>query len=80
MKKTKSGESIVTPRISPSDALRFLEDMRLLTTEIDRPRVSISLRVPANLLNALKTKAKSEGKKYQSMMLEILRKSLRESL
>lgn len=80
MKKTKSGESIVTPRISPSDALRFLEDMRLLTTEIDRPRVSISLRVPANLLNALKTKAKFEGKKYQSMMLEILRKSLRESL
>lgn len=42
------------------------------------PTIAISLRVPANVLRAIKLKAKAEGKKYQSLMVEYLRRGPRE--
>lgn len=75
-KKTPQPKS--TASLSPIEALRFLEAMRTLSSEIDEPTVAISLRVPANILRALKLKAKSEGKKYQSLMVSYFRKGLRE--
>ncbi len=64
-------------RVSPEQAVRFLEDIRLLTSERDEPTVAISLRVPENILRAVKLMAKSNGKKYQSMIIEFIRKGLR---
>lgn len=63
--------------ITPEEAIQFLEDIRNLSYNIDEPTVAISLRVPANILRALKLKAKAEKKKYQSIMIECLRQGLR---
>ena len=62
--------------LSPEEALQFLESIRLMTSQIDEPTVAISLRVPGNILQAIKLKAKADGKKYQSLMIELLRTSL----
>jgi predicted DNA binding CopG/RHH family protein len=65
--------------ISPEEAIQFLEDIRVMTTEIDEPTVAISLRVPANILRATKTRAKASGKKYQSLIVEYIRLGLRKT-
>lgn len=71
-KKRKASE------VSPEEAVRFIEDMRMMMSDMDEPTVSISLRVPANILRAIRLKAKSEGKKYQSLMIEYFRQGLKE--
>jgi predicted DNA binding CopG/RHH family protein len=63
--------------ITPEEALRFLEDIRTLQSDIDEPTISISLRVPGNILRALRLRAKADGKKYQSLMIEYLRYGLK---
>lgn len=65
--------------ISPDEALRFLEDIRLMGSEIDEPTSPISIRIPQNILRAIRLKAKFENKKYQSLIIEFLRKGLREN-
>lgn len=67
-------------KITPEQALQFLEDIRAVSQEIDEPTKAISLRVPANLLRATKLKAKAENKKYQSLIIDYLRKGLRKNL
>lgn len=64
--------------LSPEESLQFLEDMRNLIYERDEATIAISLRVPANILRALKAKAKSENKKYQSLIIEFIRSGLKE--
>jgi predicted DNA binding CopG/RHH family protein len=77
MKKSKTAApKKISNSISPEDAIRFLEDIRLMSVHLDEPTVAISLRVPGNILRALKLKAKSDGKKYQSLIIEYLRKGL----
>lgn len=76
MKKNKATKA---PSISPEEAVQFLEDIRLMASEIDEPTVAISLRVPGNILRAIRLKAKSDGKKYQSLMIEYFRQGLRQS-
>lgn len=76
MKKNKKFRVEKIGGTPPEDALRFLEDIRTMTADIDEPTVPISLRIPGNILRAIKFKAKSEGKKYQSLMVEYLRKGL----
>ncbi len=80
-KLSKSKQDRVSPNrlISPEDALRFLEDIRTMAGEVDEPTVAISLRVPNNILRAIKLKAKSDNKKYQSLIIEFLRKALRQN-
>lgn len=63
--------------LSPEDTLQFLEDMRTLGDDIDEPSVAISIRIPNNLLRAVKAKAKCDGKKYQSLILQYLRQGLK---
>lgn len=75
--KPKKKSSPPQPHIGPEEALRFLEDMRQLQSEIDEPTVAISLRVPANLLRAVKTTAKSKGTKYQSLIIQLIRNGLK---
>ncbi len=72
MRKNKSA---VRP-ITPEEGFRFLEDIRILASQADEPTVSISLRVPGNILRALKAKAKADQKKYQSLTIELLRQGL----
>lgn len=64
------------PQLSPEEAVQFLDDMRKLSYHLDEKTVAISLRVPANILRALKAKAKAQNRKYQSMIIEALRQSL----
>lgn len=63
-------------KISPEEAVRYLEDMRLLFAQTDLPTVPISLRIPKNILHLLKVKAKMENKKYQSLIIEYIRAGL----
>ncbi len=63
--------------VSPMQALQFLEDMRVLYSTKDEPTKAISLRLPGNVLRLLKTRAAIEGKKYQSLLIEILREHLK---
>jgi predicted DNA binding CopG/RHH family protein len=73
MAKSKKSE------FSPEEAVQFLEDMRHLAFDIDQKTVAISLRVPENILRALKMKAKSENRKYQSLMIEYIRQGLKKA-
>ncbi|KYG63966.1 hypothetical protein AZI86_14245 [Bdellovibrio bacteriovorus] len=66
-----------SPKISPEEAVQFLDDMRKLSHEVDEKTVAISIRIPENVLRAVKTKAKSENRKYQSVMIEYIRKGLK---
>jgi predicted DNA binding CopG/RHH family protein len=64
-------------KISPHEALKFLENMRRIVEDKDEPTKLISLRVPNNILQALKTKAKSENNKYQSLIIYYIRQGLK---
>lgn len=81
MKKSSKSHVTRAKGISPEEALRFLEDIRTLAGDVDKPTVAISLRIPENILRAIKAKAKAkaEGKKYQSMIVEFMRNGLRET-
>lgn len=63
-------------KITPSEALQFLEEMRTLNTKIDGPKKMISIRIPENLLKLLKSKAKFENKNYQNLIVESIRNYL----
>lgn len=69
MKKNKA-------KIQPEDALKFLEDMRTLNSKKDLPKKLISIRIPENLINLLKTKAELEDRKYQNLIVESIREYL----
>ena len=66
--------------ITPEQAVEFLESFRIMNAEMDEPTSPVSIRIPANILRAIKIKAKAENKKYQSVMVEYLRKGLRETI
>ncbi len=70
MKKNKTN----LREISLEEAVEFLESIRVMASEKD---VAISLRIPGNILRTLKLKAKADGKKYQSLIVEYLRQGLR---
>ena len=63
--------------VSPEEGVEFLESFRILMSEKDEPTKLISIRIPENILNLLKTKAKLDGKKYQSLIIELLRKDIK---
>lgn len=63
--------------ISPEEAVEFIESFQAMIHDKDEATVAISVRVPANILRTLKTAAKSQGKKYQSLLVEYLREGLK---
>ncbi len=74
-KKSKvSTKKILIP---PEEAIEFLEDFRNMIADKDEPTQAINIRVPANILRAVRTKAKSDGKKYQSLIVEYIRRGLK---
>lgn len=71
MKKPKQNVSV-----SASQAVQYLEDIRTMVSGLDEPTLAISIRIPANVLRAVKLKAKSNGRKYQSMIVDYIRQGL----
>lgn len=80
MKKRKLSSSSKSNKITPLDAVEFLESFRKMMADKDEATQLISLRVPGNLLRLLKTKAKMDGKKYQTLIVQYIRKGLKEDL
>ena len=77
MKKNNNKIEKKGARITPEEAVRFLEDIRTMASDVDEPTVAISLRIPANILRAIKLKAKADGQKYQSLIVAYLRNGLK---
>lgn len=65
-------------RISPEEALDFLESFKKMSSGLDEKTQLISLRVPANILRAYKIKARAEDKPYQRLMMQALREFFKE--
>lgn len=77
-KKSKSSNRKL--EITPDEAVQFIEDMRLLRANQDEPTIAISVRIPGNILRSLKLRAKADGKKYQSLIVQYLRRGLSDKL
>lgn len=59
------------------DGLVFIDSFQKMLADQDDKTVAISLRIPKNILVALKYIAKTENKKYQSLIVEYLRYGLK---
>lgn len=66
-------------KLTPEQALDFLENFRKMNEGIDEPAKAISLRVPGNILNAFKTIAQSRKMGYQTMMIQAFRDYLKKN-
>ena len=64
--------------LTPEEAISFLDSFRKMIADKDEPTQAISIRIPANILRIIKLKAKAENKKYQSLIVEYLRKAISE--
>lgn len=85
MMKTKKSRSLkpkktATSKIQPIQALQFLEDLRLLNSNIDGPKKMISIRLPEKIIQSLKIKAAYENKKYQSLIIEAIKEYINKQL
>jgi len=60
--------------LTPDQILEFLEQFKNVVSA-SKPSKSklISMKVPEDLLNSFKLKAKSEGRPYQSVIKELMR-------
>jgi len=58
---------------SPDEIIEFLENYRMLVSEIPEKCHLISLKIEPSLLNAFKRKASLEGIAYQSMIKKLMR-------
>ena len=57
---------------------KFLEDFQHMIAGIDDKTKMISLRVPENILSAFKFKAERRNLKYQSLIIDLMRKWIQE--
>ena len=60
------------------EGLVFIESFQKMLSDQDEKTVAISLRIPKNILTAAKFKAKSQQKKYQSLLIEYIRNGLKQ--
>lgn len=77
-KKSVKKLNPVPAELTVDQAMQFMEDARMLGSGTDEPTQAISLRVPKNVLRAFKTKALSEDRKYQSVIVGLMRKWITE--
>lgn len=59
--------------LSVEEILDFLEDFRLMHSDLNAPSKLISLKVPEPLLNSFKQKAKLENIAYQTKIKELMK-------
>ncbi len=74
VKKSRPRPKRENSEITVDQAMRFLDDSRTLYQGPDEPTRAISIRVPENVLRSVKLKAKAEGKKYQSVIVALMRR------
>ncbi len=67
-------------RTDPESAVRFIEDIYSSKWAKDAPTKLISIRVPENILSSFKAVTKANGKKYQSLIVELMREYLRREI
>jgi uncharacterized protein (DUF4415 family) len=65
--------------MSPDQVLRYLDDFRRLHGSRPAPTKLISLKVPEDLLNAFKARARMAGVPYQSQVKVLMREWLQQS-
>lgn len=63
-------------KMSSTEIAEFLENFRLTYGEQPKESKLISLKVPENLLEAFKTKAKMRGVKYQTQIKALMQEWL----
>lgn len=63
-------------RITPDQAVEFLESFRKMQAGKDDSSTPVSIRVPGNILRSYKALAAAEGRSYQTMMIQALREYL----
>lgn len=78
LKKTKIEKN--QQSIAPEQAIEFLESMRTLHENKDEKTELISIRIPQNLLKALKLKSSIENRKYQSIIVNYIRLGLKKNI
>ena len=59
--------------MTADQVLQFLDDFGALVHGVDKKTKLISVRVPENILNTFKVKAKKNGFKYQSIIVKLMR-------
>ena len=59
--------------MQPDDIIRYLEDFRRLHSSRPAPSKLISVKVPRDLLEAFKTRAKLAGIPYQTQIKALMR-------
>lgn len=78
-RRAKNNKNEESNKVSVDEALQFLDSFHNMISNKDEPSKLISLRIPENILRSLKIKAKYEGKKYQSMIIQAIREYLKKS-
>lgn len=63
--------------LTPDQILEFLENYRLLVSEVPEKCQLISLKIEPSLLNAFKRKANLENIPYQTMIKKLMRNWLK---
>jgi len=63
-------------KMKPEEVLEFLESFRKLQAARPAKSKLISLKVPENLLDAFKAKARANGLRYQTQIKELMRQWL----
>lgn len=66
-------------QLTALQALKFLDDFRQVVYGQESKTKLISLRVPENLLASFKVKAKQQDRKYQSVIVQLMRQWLKDS-
>jgi predicted DNA binding CopG/RHH family protein len=59
--------------LSPDEVIRYLEDFRQLHSRNRAPSKLISMKVPQDLLDAFKTRARLNGTPYQTQIKALMR-------
>ncbi len=76
MAKRNKTKKAIHKNKGAESAIQFLEDLRVISSGVDEPTQMVSIRIPANILRAVKLQAKFEGKKYQSLIVQYIRQNL----
>lgn len=64
-------------QLTPEQIVSFLDDFAKIASSAEKSESQlISMKVPKNLLNVFKLRAKQEGKPYQSLIKQLMRSYL----
>ncbi|MEN9722201.1 MAG: hypothetical protein RJB38_187 [Pseudomonadota bacterium] len=73
LQKSSRSRLAADRKVTPAEALQFLEDFRQLMEGNEGPSKLISIRVPERLLRLFRSQCDRAGRKYQSQILELMR-------